>query len=49
MAVEKRITSPLMEPSSVEKILEIDSHIGNAMLLLSLCCCFRLCHEWVDC
>lgn len=29
MAVEKRITSPLMEPSSVEKILEIDSHIGK--------------------
>jgi 20S proteasome subunit alpha 5 len=31
MAVEKRITSPLMEPSSIEKILEIDSHISCAM------------------
>lgn len=31
LAVEKRITSPLMEPSSVEKIVEIDSHIGCAM------------------
>lgn len=28
LAVEKRITSPLMEPNSVEKIVEIDSHIG---------------------
>lgn len=31
LAVEKRITSPLMEPNSVEKIVEIDSHIGCAM------------------
>jgi len=31
LAVEKRITSPLMEPQSVEKIVEIDSHIGCAM------------------
>ncbi|EDO39466.1 predicted protein [Nematostella vectensis] len=31
VAVEKRITSPLMESSSVEKIVEIDSHIGCAM------------------
>ena len=29
LAVEKRITSPLMEPSSIEKIVEIDTHIGN--------------------
>ncbi|NWZ17583.1 PSA5 protein, partial [Agelaius phoeniceus] len=29
LAVEKRITSPLMEPSSIEKIVEIDSHIGG--------------------
>ncbi|NWV69673.1 PSA5 protein, partial [Malurus elegans] len=29
LAVEKRITSPLMEPSSIEKIVEIDSHIGT--------------------
>jgi len=31
LAVEKRITSPLLEPSSVEKIMEIDSHMGCAM------------------
>lgn len=31
LAVEKRITSPLMEVSSIEKILEVDSHIGAAM------------------
>jgi len=28
--VEKRITSPLMEPTSIEKIVEIDSHIACA-------------------
>jgi len=31
LAVEKRITSTLLEPSSIEKILEIDSHLGCAM------------------
>ena len=31
LAVEKRVTSSLLEPSSVEKILEIDTHIGCAM------------------
>lgn len=31
LAVEKRLTSPLLEASSVEKIMEIDSHIGCAM------------------
>lgn len=31
LAVEKKITSTLMEPSSVEKILEIDTHVGCAM------------------
>merc|ERR1712086_67539 len=31
LACEKRLTSPLMEPSSVEKILEVDDHIGCAM------------------
>jgi len=31
LAVEKRLTSPLLLPSSVEKILEIDSHMGAAM------------------
>ncbi|CAN4076977.1 unnamed protein product [Withania somnifera] len=31
LAIEKRITSPFLEPSSVEKIMEIDEHIGCAM------------------
>ncbi|XP_039061989.1 proteasome subunit alpha type-5-like [Hibiscus syriacus] len=31
LAVEKRITSPLLESSSVEKIMEIDEHTGCAM------------------
>ncbi|KAM0949233.1 putative proteasome endopeptidase complex [Dioscorea sansibarensis] len=31
LAVEKRVTSPLLEPSSVEKIMEIDEHIRCAM------------------
>ena len=31
LAVEKRLNSKLLEGSSVEKILEIDSHIGCAM------------------
>ncbi|PKU59423.1 Proteasome subunit alpha type-5-B [Dendrobium catenatum] len=31
LAVEKRLPSPLLEPSSVEKIMEIDEHIGCAM------------------
>lgn len=31
LAVEKRVTSPLIEPSSIEKIMEIDNHIGCAM------------------
>ena len=31
LAVEKRLTSPLLEPSSVEKILEIDFHIAAAV------------------
>merc|ERR1719379_969149 len=31
LAVEKRIISPLVEPSSIEKVLEIDLHMGCAM------------------
>mmetsp|Transcript_1018 Transcript_1018/g.1348 ORF Transcript_1018/g.1348 Transcript_1018/m.1348 type:complete len:134 (-) Transcript_1018:7-408(-) len=31
LAVEKRLTSSLLESASVEKILEVDSHIGVAM------------------
>lgn len=32
LAVEKRITSPLMIPSTIEKIVEIDKHIGKIKL-----------------
>eukprot|EP00931_Biecheleriopsis_adriatica_P081572 TRINITY_DN5491_c0_g1_i2.p1 TRINITY_DN5491_c0_g1~~TRINITY_DN5491_c0_g1_i2.p1 ORF type:complete len:270 (-),score=70.33 TRINITY_DN5491_c0_g1_i2:71-880(-) len=31
LVVEKRVTSPLVEPSSIEKLLEIDVHMGCAM------------------
>eukprot|EP01110_Echinostelium_bisporum_P011921 TRINITY_DN6036_c0_g1_i1.p1 TRINITY_DN6036_c0_g1~~TRINITY_DN6036_c0_g1_i1.p1 ORF type:complete len:244 (+),score=67.20 TRINITY_DN6036_c0_g1_i1:39-770(+) len=31
LAVEKRVTSSLLEPSSIEKIMEIDTHIGCAL------------------
>lgn len=31
MAVEKCLTSPLLDPASVEKISEIDAHMGAAM------------------
>merc|ERR1712241_911397 len=31
LAVEKRITSPLIIPSSIEKIVEIDSHLACVM------------------
>ena len=30
LAVEKRITSPLMEPTSIEKIVEVDKHVAVA-------------------
>ncbi|NWX44588.1 PSA5 protein, partial [Steatornis caripensis] len=39
LAVEKRITSPLMEPSSIEKIVEIDSHIGKEKAVSFGCPC----------
>ena len=29
LAVEKRITSTLIEPNSIEKIFEIDKHVGE--------------------
>lgn len=31
LAVEKRVTSSLMEPTTIEKIVEIDKHIGCAV------------------
>ena len=36
LAVEKRVTSPLIEPTSIEKILEVDDHIGNSCLFQTL-------------
>ena len=35
LAVEKRISSPLLVPKSVEKVMEVDTHIGCAMSGLS--------------
>lgn len=29
LAVEKRVTSPLIEPDSIEKIFEVDGHLGK--------------------
>merc|ERR1711991_639036 len=31
LAVEKRLRSSLLEPHSVEKIMEVDSHVGVAV------------------
>jgi len=36
LAVEKRITSPLIEPSSIQKIFEIDAHVGELDNLCAL-------------
>jgi hypothetical protein len=32
LAVEKRVTSPLIEPNSIEKIMEVDKHIGKSAI-----------------
>lgn len=31
LVVEKKLSSPLIEPSSIEKIVEVDAHLGTAM------------------
>jgi 20S proteasome subunit alpha 5 len=31
LGIEKRVQSPLLESSSIEKIMEIDRHLGCAM------------------
>ena len=36
LAVEKRITSPLIEPSSIEKVFEIDEHIGKILVHVNI-------------
>ncbi|NXW62319.1 PSA5 protein, partial [Eurystomus gularis] len=51
LAVEKRITSPLMEPSSIEKIVEIDSHIewsclGKKVIICIYLIFFSLQNHW---
>jgi len=43
LAVEKRVTSPLIVPASIEKIMEIDEHIGT--LICDICFLFSdLCY-----
>lgn len=34
LAVEKRITSPLLELTTIEKIVEVDKHIGKWIVYL---------------
>ena len=36
LAVEKRVTSPLIVPTSIEKIMEIDVHIGMPGSIISV-------------
>ena len=36
LAVEKRITSVLMEPTTIEKVVEIDKHIGLRPFFIDL-------------
>ena len=35
LAVEKRITSQLMELTTIEKIVEVDKHIGKSLVYRS--------------
>ncbi|KAJ5071433.1 proteasome subunit alpha type [Anaeramoeba ignava] len=37
LVVEKRLSSPLLESTSIEKIMKIDEHIGCAMSGLTAC------------
>jgi len=49
LAVEKRLTSPLLESSSIEKIMEIDDHIGTAMSGLTADARTMIDHARVEC
>ncbi len=49
LAVEKRLTSPLLESSSIEKIMEIDDHIGCAMSGLTADARTMIDHARVEC
>ena len=42
LAVEKRITSPLMEPTTIEKIVEVDKHIGQFEFILQINVCVNM-------
>jgi len=43
LAVEKRVTSPLIVPTSIEKIMEIDVHIGTMEDLFLWDMCYMYC------
>jgi 20S proteasome subunit alpha 5 len=49
LGVEKRVTSTLLEASSVEKIIEIDTHIGCAMSGLQADARSMIEHARVEC
>lgn len=49
LGVEKRVTSSLLETSSVEKIVEIDQHIGCAMSGLQADARSMIEHARVEC
>ncbi|RYG44480.1 proteasome subunit alpha [archaeon] len=49
LAVEKRITSPLIEQTSIEKVLEVDSHIGTAISGLTADARTLIEHARVEC
>jgi 20S proteasome subunit alpha 5 len=48
LACEKRITSTLLEPSSIEKIAEVDAHMGCAMSGLTADALMIIEHARVD-
>merc|ERR1712079_616755 len=48
LAVEKRITSPLLVPESIEKVMEIDEHLGCAMSGLTADACTLINHARVE-
>ncbi|KAK9821244.1 hypothetical protein WJX74_000103 [Apatococcus lobatus] len=49
LAVEKRVTSPLLEPRSIEKVAEVDKHIGVAMSGLTADARTLIDHARVEC
>lgn len=49
IVAEKRVSSSLVEPSSIEKIVEIDSHVGAAMSGLTADARTMIEHARVEC